>query len=65
MTVRRPPTLPLDPPGQLFPGADRRDQSLAVDQGLRAAYRTVLEEPIPDRLLDLLGQLDAAHGGKG
>lgn len=30
----------------------------ALQQGLRAAYRTVIEEPLPDRLLNLLRQLD-------
>lgn len=30
----------------------------ALQQGLRAAYRTVIEEPLPDRLLALLKQLD-------
>lgn len=33
----------------------------ALQQGLRAAYRTVIEEPIPDRFMDLLNQL----GGDG
>ncbi|NJS14936.1 MAG: hypothetical protein HC788_10390 [Sphingopyxis sp.] len=31
---------------------------MALQQGLRAAYRTVIEEPLPDRLLALLQQLD-------
>ena len=30
----------------------------ALQQGLRAAYRTVIEEPLPDRFLNLLQQLD-------
>jgi hypothetical protein len=30
----------------------------ALQQGLRAAYRTVIEEPLPDRLMALLQQLD-------
>lgn len=30
----------------------------ALQQGLRAAYRTVIEEPLPDRLLALLQELD-------
>ena len=33
-------------------------RNAALQQGLRAAYRTVVEEPLPDRLLSLLQQLD-------
>jgi Anti-sigma factor NepR len=39
-------------------GANRAVRNAALQQGLRAAYRTVVEEPLPDRLLALLQQLD-------
>jgi hypothetical protein len=40
-------------------GRDNRGlRDAALQQGLRAAYRTVIEEPLPDRLLALLKQLD-------
>ena len=37
---------------------NRGVRNAALQQGLRAAYRTVIEEPLPDRLLSLLKQLD-------
>jgi Anti-sigma factor NepR len=37
---------------------NRGIRDAALQQGLRAAYRTVIEEPLPDRLLALLQQLD-------
>jgi hypothetical protein len=37
---------------------NRTVRNAALQQGLRAAYRTVVEEPLPDRLLLLLQQLD-------
>lgn len=37
---------------------NRGVRNAALQQGLRAAYRTVVEEPLPDRLLSLLQQLD-------
>lgn len=37
---------------------NRTMRKTALQQGLRAAYRTVVEEPLPDRLLALLQQLD-------
>lgn len=43
------------------PSAEREHRGIrdtALQQGLRAAYRTVIEEPLPDRLLNLLQQLD-------
>jgi hypothetical protein len=39
-------------------GGNRTMRNVALQQGLRAAYRTVVEEPLPDRLLALLQQLD-------
>lgn len=51
------------------PGAYDRDignrtmRNVALQQGLRAAYRTVVEEPLPDRLLALLQQLDGDGPG--
>ena len=39
-------------------GRNRALRNAALQQGLRAAYRTVVEEPLPDRLLLLLQQLD-------
>jgi hypothetical protein len=39
-------------------GGNRTVRNVALQQGLRAAYRTVVEEPLPDRLLALLQQLD-------
>jgi hypothetical protein len=60
--------IPPDPAaraGKTMPGqkADRDSgnrtvRNAALQQGLRAAYRTVVEEPLPDRLLALLQQLD-------
>lgn len=46
--------------GAMAPGArDHRGmRDAALQQGLRAAYRTVIEEPLPDRLMALLQQLD-------
>jgi hypothetical protein len=37
--------------------AQRSLRDAALQQGLRAAYRTVIEEPVPDRFMDLLRQL--------
>ncbi len=45
-------------------GRNRTMRNAALQQGLRAAYRTVVEEPLPDRLLSLLKQLDG-DGPKG
>lgn len=39
-------------------GYNRTLRDTALQQGLRAAYRTVIEEPLPDRLMSLLQQLD-------
>lgn len=39
-------------------GENRVLRDTALQQGLRAAYRTVIEEPLPDRLMALLQQLD-------
>ena len=39
-------------------------RNAALQQGLRAAYRTVVEEPLPDRLLSLLQQLDGEGPGR-
>lgn len=44
-----------DPRGR---GGNHAVRNIALQQGLRAAYRTVIEEPLPDRLLALLQQLD-------
>jgi Anti-sigma factor NepR len=44
-----------DPHGR---AANHSVRNIALQQGLRAAYRTVIEEPLPDRLLALLQQLD-------
>jgi hypothetical protein len=45
--------------GGAMPGRDPRFvRDIALQQGLRAAYRTVIEEPLPDRFLSLLQQLD-------
>jgi Anti-sigma factor NepR len=44
--------------------SNRTMRNAALQQGLRAAYRTVVEEPLPDRLLALLQQLDG-DGPKG
>lgn len=41
-----------------FDGRSRALRDTALQQGLRAAYRTVIEEPLPDRLMSLLQQLD-------
>lgn len=47
------------PTGALPAGRDHRGiRDAALQQGLRAAYRTVIEEPVPDRLLALLKGLD-------
>jgi Anti-sigma factor NepR len=50
----------MRPAGALMSGAreNRGIRDAALQQGLRAAYRTVIEEPLPDRLLALLQQLD-------
>lgn len=47
-------------PGKTSDGGtkNRKMRDAALQQGLRAAYRTVIEEPLPDRLLMLLQQLD-------
>ena len=47
-------------PGGLSDGgaSNRTMRNAALQQGLRSAYRTVVEEPLPDRLLTLLQQLD-------
>lgn len=43
---------------------NRSIRTTALQQGLRAAYRTVVEEPLPDRLLALLQQLDGDGSGR-
>lgn len=43
---------------------NRSIRNTALQQGLRAAYRTVVEEPLPDRLLALLQQLDGDGSGR-
>lgn len=47
-------------PGTRAPAVreNRGIRDAALQQGLRAAYRTVIEEPLPDRLMALLQQLD-------
>lgn len=40
------------------PANGRGMRDAALSQGLRAAYRTVIEEPLPNRFLNLLQQLD-------
>jgi hypothetical protein len=48
--------------GTIPPGRGPRSvRDAALQQGLRAAYRTVIEEPIPANLMNLLDQL----GGDG
>lgn len=44
--------------------ANRPMRNAALQQGLRAAYRTVVEEPLPDRLLALLQKLDGEGPGR-
>lgn len=67
MNQGKPISTKLSPPGSAVRSTDKhgRDESrnrtirdVALQQGLRAAYRTVVEEPLPDRLLALLQQLD-------
>jgi hypothetical protein len=44
--------------GAIPPGRGPRSvRDAALQQGLRAAYRTVIEEPIPGNLMNLLNQL--------
>ena len=52
-----PNTPPVDPKGR---GANkpRQQESRAIATGLKSLYRTVVEEPIPDDLLNLLDSLD-------
>ncbi len=42
-----------------------REASDAVAGRVRASYATLLEEPIPDKFLKLLDELDAASSGNG
>lgn len=65
------PSKPAARVGKAAPGekadrdsSNRTIRDTALQQGLRAAYRTVVEEPLPDRLLALLQQLDG-DGPKG
>ena len=46
------------------PALDRAIQSRIGDQ-LRAMYDQLAEQPVPDRFLELLGQLDKGSGDKG
>ena len=56
------PTVPDATPEGV--GGHRSVRNAALQQGLRAAYRTVVEEPLPDRLLALLQQLDGEGPGR-
>jgi hypothetical protein len=50
---------PVNPRGEPRSRAPNNSvRNVALQQGLRAAYRIVIEEPLPDRLLALLQQLD-------
>ena len=53
-----PARIPAPDVGVEGVGCQRTMRKAALQQGLRAAYRTVIEEPLPDRLLSLLQQLD-------
>jgi hypothetical protein len=39
-----------------------RDIQLKIGEGLRAMYREIVEQGVPDRFADLLGQLDRQGG---
>lgn len=45
------------------PGLDRAVQA-RIGDNLRAMYDELLQQPVPDRFKDLLGQLDTQTGSK-
>jgi hypothetical protein len=45
------------------PGLDRQVQA-RIGDNLRAMYDDLLQQPVPDRFKDLLGQLETRRGGK-
>ena len=55
------PDTPKKPPADLKDRGIKQPQhqeSRAIATGLKSLYRTVVEEPIPDDLLNLLDSLD-------
>lgn len=48
---------PVDPRGRSA-SQPQTQESRAIATGLKSLYRTVVEEPIPDDLLNLLDSLD-------
>ncbi len=46
------------PPGQ----AVAPELQAQIGEQLRRYYADLLEEPVPDRFLDLIGRFDAVHG---
>jgi Anti-sigma factor NepR len=52
-----PKTPPVDPKSK-GTNKPRHQESRAIATGLKSLYRTVVEEPIPDDLLNLLDSLD-------
>lgn len=45
------------------PGLDRQIQA-RIGDNLRAMYDELLQQPVPDRFKDLLGQLETRRGSK-
>ena len=43
--------------------ATRRKQGEAIGEELRNQFQTLLEEPLPDHLLDLLNELERRESG--
>lgn len=54
-------TMP-DPIGPLAPAPT--DIQAHIGRQLRSLYDTVVQQPVPDRFLELLNKLDEASGGK-
>lgn len=60
-TMASNPAVKDDSP--LEPTIDRASQSRIGDQ-LRAMYNELMQQPVPDRLMDLLGRLDQGNEEK-
>ena len=50
------------PPRQPGPAGSETDLQSQIGQQLRAVYDTVLSQPVPDRFVELLNELDTKTG---
>jgi hypothetical protein len=59
-----PEATPARANGSPEPGLDRNVQA-RIGDNLRAMYDDLLQQPVPDRFRDLIGQLEQQKGSKG